>query len=173
MEELGRYCGAQIASRASMASTGVYAGGDYGRGDGEAGVNRAPPPAQGMTASKDEVEEAPTIERDDPRLSMASASNNSPMEPTTILDDVFLDHLQAFTSDAAGLSAVSQLLDGGKRRFCKSCRKSLDTFRDFDGVLKTCRLCLRVRKKDTKRRRALRRKDARADDEKDGPVPKH
>ena len=94
------------------------------------------------------------------------------MEPTTTFDDVFLDHLQAFTSDAAGLSAASQLLDGGTR-FCKSCRKSLDTLRDFDGVLKTCRLCLRVRKKDTKRRRALRRKDARADDEKDGPVPKH
>ena len=32
-------------------------GGDYGRGDGDARVNRAPPPAQGMTASKDEVEE--------------------------------------------------------------------------------------------------------------------
>jgi hypothetical protein len=48
----------QFASRASMASTGAYAGGDYGRGDGDARVNRAPPPAQGMTASKDEVEEA-------------------------------------------------------------------------------------------------------------------
>ena len=41
-----------------MASTGAYAGGDYGRGDGDARVNRAPPPAQGMKASKDEVEEA-------------------------------------------------------------------------------------------------------------------
>jgi hypothetical protein len=46
------------------------------------------------------------------------------------------------------------------RRFCKSCRKALDVFRDFDGELKTCRLCLRVRKKDTKRKRALRRADA-------------
>ena len=53
----GVACG-QIAARASMASTGAYTGGDYGRGDGDARVNRAPPPAQGMTASKDEVEEA-------------------------------------------------------------------------------------------------------------------
>ena len=49
-----------------MASTGAYAGGDYGRGDGDARVNRAPPPAQGMPASKDEVEEAPAIDWDDP-----------------------------------------------------------------------------------------------------------
>ena len=46
------------------------------------------------------------------------------------------------------------------RRFCKSCRKALDVFRDFDGELKTCRLCLRARKKDAKRKRALRRADA-------------
>ena len=90
---------------------------------------------------------------------MASASNNGPMEPTTTFDDVFLDHLEAVTSDAVGLGAAFQLLDKGTR-FCKSCRKSLDTFRDFDGALKTCRLCLRVRKKDAKRRRALRRKGA-------------
>ena len=49
-----------------MASTEAYAGGDYGRGDGDASVNRAPPPAQGMPASKDEVEEAPAIDWDDP-----------------------------------------------------------------------------------------------------------
>ena len=43
-----------------MASTGAYAGGDYGRGDGDADVNRAPSPA-GMTTAKDEVEEAPPM----------------------------------------------------------------------------------------------------------------
>ena len=43
-----------------MASTGAYAGGDYGRGDGDADVNRAPSPA-GMTTSKDEVDVAPPM----------------------------------------------------------------------------------------------------------------
>ena len=39
----------------------------------------------------------------------------------------------------------------------------------FDGELKTCRPCLRVRKKDAKRKRALRRADAkRSDDGKKG-----
>ena len=45
---------------ASMASTGGYAGGDYGRGDGDADVNRAPSPA-GMTTATNEVEEAPPM----------------------------------------------------------------------------------------------------------------
>ena len=54
------------------------------------------------------------------------------------------------------------------RWFCKSCRKALDVFRDFDGELKTCRLCLRVRKKDAKRKRALRRADAKRSGDGDG-----
>ena len=81
-----------------------------------------------------------------PRLSMASASNNGPTVPTTTVNGVFLDHLAAYTSDAADLDAAFQLLDK-TTRFCKSCRKSLDVFRDFDGALKTCRLCLRVRRR--------------------------
>ena len=54
------------------------------------------------------------------------------------------------------------------RRFCKSCRKALDVFRDFDGELKTCRLCLRVRKKDAKRKHALQRADAKRSGDGDG-----
>lgn len=79
-------------------------------------------------------------------------------------DDFFVHALDAATmyvEDAHTTGgALRTPLGDAQRRFCKSCRKSLDVCRDFDGALKTCRLCLRVRKKDAKRRRALRRKDA-------------
>ena len=48
-------------ARASMASTEAYARGDYGRGDADADVNRAPSPMGTMTTAKKEVEEAPPM----------------------------------------------------------------------------------------------------------------
>ena len=44
-----------------MASTEAYVRGDYGRGDGDADVNRAPSPMGTMTTSKDEVDVAPPM----------------------------------------------------------------------------------------------------------------
>ena len=52
---------AHSTTRASMASTEAYARGDYGRGDADADVNRAPSPMGTMTTAKKEVEEAPPM----------------------------------------------------------------------------------------------------------------
>ena len=52
---------AHSTTRASMASTEAYARGDYGRGDADADVNRAPSPMGTMTTSKDEVDAAPPM----------------------------------------------------------------------------------------------------------------
>ena len=52
---------ARSTTRASMASTEAYARGDYGRGDADADVNRAPSPMGTMTTSKDEVDAAPPM----------------------------------------------------------------------------------------------------------------
>ena len=77
-----------------------------------------------------------------------------------LFDDMFVDALDGFTTYAAAQTntvLASEATPGRgalPTRFCKSCRKALDVFRDFDGELKTCRLCLRVRKKDAKRKRA-------------------
>ena len=108
------------------------------------------------------------------RARTATASPDESSPPMISFDDVFIDALDGFTTYTEAKTNTVPPVEAATgrgalpRRFCKSCRKALDVFRDFDGELKTCRLCLRVRKKDAKRKRAQRRADAKRSGDGDG-----
>jgi hypothetical protein len=108
------------------------------------------------------------------RARTATASPDESPPPMITFDDMFIDALDGFTTYTEAKTNTVPPVEAATgrgalpRRFCKSCRKALDVFRDFDGELKTCRLCLRVRKKDAKRKRALRRADAKRSGDGDG-----
>ena len=108
------------------------------------------------------------------RARTATASPDESPPPMISFDDMFIDALDGFTTYTEAKTNTVPPFEAATgrgalpRRFCKSCRKALDVFRDFDGELKTCRLCLRVRKKDAKRKRALRRADAKRSGDGDG-----
>ena len=108
------------------------------------------------------------------RARTATASPDESSPPMISFDDMFIDALDGFTTYTEAKTNTVPPVEAATgrgalpRRFCKSCRKALDVFRDFDGELKTCRLCLRVRKKDAKRKRAQRRADAKRSGDGDG-----
>ena len=114
------------------------------------------------------IQKADTIDdrADAKRARTATVSPDAIPRSMTSFDEMFIDSLDGFTTYAEAQTNTVPPVEAATgrgalpRRFCKSCRKALDVFRDFDGELKTCRLCLRVRKKDAKRKRAQRRADA-------------
>ena len=139
-----------------------------GRGRGRVDRDLLPSSSASRAADLAAIQKADTIDdsADAKRARTATASLDASLPPMILFDDMFVDALDGFTTYAAAQTntvLASEATPGRgalPRRFCKSCRKALDVFRDFDGELKTCRLCLRARKKDAKRKRALRRADA-------------
>ena len=138
------------------------------RGRGRADRDLLPSSSASRAADLAAIQKADTIDdrADAKRARTATASLDASLLPMILFDDMFVDALDGFTTYVAAQTNTVLAFEAtpGRgalpTRFCKSCRKALDVFRDFDGELKTCRLCLRVRKKDAKRKRALRRADA-------------